>query len=259
MLARILFRLVLSAPLIALVACNGSNGSSGSNPPVAQASKINVRFVDGAPELDGQINGGPGQICGDQSLSCYLQVNGNTISSQLYYGYVTPFTSVRAGTVSLVAADSIGYTVGPIKTDPLAAGKSYTIVIAGNYPNYKALAFEEPAATSDVQVSLYEASPATPQTAFGSFRVSTKSNFKQLGTASLGQIKTVSVGKSVTDFGAYAGAVNNRIGTVTPVQINEFDPKNNLPFHAANRLSLFLFDASSGSRQASEVFGSLDQ
>jgi hypothetical protein len=240
-----------------LTACGGSNSSSQTVPPTGAVEDVQVRFVDGATELDGIIGSTPQPVCKGPSVSCYLQVNGQTVSSQLYYSYITPFTHFNAGTLSLVAADTSGYTVGPLKTATLAAGGRYTIVIVGTYPNYKAVAYQEPASSSDAEVSLYEAAPALSQAAFGSFRVSTNSGYKQLGTAHFGQVTTVSVGKSVSDFGGYAGAAKKPIGTQTPERINGFDVRNVLPFHAIGRLSLFLFAGTAST--PIQVFGSLDQ
>jgi hypothetical protein len=238
-----------------LSACNDSGSSPGFVP---NAAKVQVRFAEGAPSLEAIVNGAPTPVCGAIVQSCYFEVNGATVSNQWFYSYLTPYTSFRAGTLSLTAADSVGYTIGPIKTDSLAAGKSYTVILVGTYPHYRALAFEDPSSSSGAQLALYEASPATPQAAFGSFKVSTRSNFKQLGTTSLGHVAAVPVGNNVTDFGGYAGPISSRIGTVTPAQVDDSDTKNALPFHAANRLSLFLFDAT-GSGKVSQLFGSLDQ
>ena len=97
-----------------------------------------------------------------------------------------------------------------------------------------------------------------PQADFGRFRASSHSDFKQVGSARLGDVATVSLGKSVSDFGAYAGKLSKPIGAFTLAQIDAFDSHNVLPFHAATRLSLFLFDAKSGS-SIGPVFGSLDR
>lgn len=238
-------------------ACGGSNATSQSVPSTGAVQGVQVRFVDGASELDTVIGSTPQAICKGPSASCYLQVNGETVSNQLYYSYITPFTHVNAGTLSLVAADTSGYTVGPLKTATLTGGARYTIVIVGTYPNYKTLAYQEPASSSNAEVSLYQAAPPLSQVAFGSFRASTNAGYKQLGTANFGEVTTVPVGKSVSDFGGYAGAAGKPIGTQTPQQINDFDARNALPFHAVNRLSLFLF-AGTGSTPI-QVFGSLDQ
>jgi len=255
MLARSFLSATLAITL--LTACGGSNASSQAVPPTQAIQGIQVRFVDGAPELDGIIGSTPQPVCKGPSVSCYLQVDGQTVSSQLYYGYMTPFVQVSAGSLSLVAADTSGYTVGPLKTTTLTDGGRYTIIIVGTYPNYKALAYPEPASSSDARVSLYAAAPPLSQTQFGSFRASTNSGYTQLGSARFGQVTTVSIGKSVSDFGAFAGPAGKPLGTQTPEQINGFDVRNALPFHAIDRLSLFLF-AGSGSTPI-QIFGSLDQ
>ena len=221
--------------------------------PPTQAAPASVRFADGAPNLETLINGQPADIG-----SAYLQMNGSTVASSFNYGTLTPFVHISAGTHSLVARDELGYAVGPLKTTALSPGKRYTLIVVGAYPKYRVLTFEEPASSGDAQLSLYEASPAMPQADFGSFRASSDSGFKQVGSARLGEVTTVALGKNVSDFGAYAGKSSAPIATITPAQIDAFDRHNVLPFHVAARLSLFLFDAKSDS-SIGPVFGSLDR
>jgi len=241
---------------MALAGCGGSSSSSSTIPSQA-AGSARVRFVDGAPFLETLIGGTPQPICASASAPCYLQVNGETVSELFSYGSMTPFVSVTAGTLSLVARDEAGYAVGPLKTPTLTAGKRYTLVVVGTYPNYSVLIFEEPA-SSGAQLSLYEASPTVPQASFGSFRASSRSDFKQRGSAKYGNIETVSLGKSVSNFGGYAGNASNPLGAFTIVQIDSFDSHNVLPFNAVNRFSLFLFDPKPGSSNG-PVFASLDK
>jgi hypothetical protein len=242
------FALVLCG--FAFAGCGGSSSSPSAVPPAAPAS---VRFADGAPLLKTLISGVPGDIG-----PAYLQVNGATVASSFNYGTLTPFVNVSAGTLSLVARDELGYAVGPLKSTALSPAKRYTLIVVGTYPKYRVLTFAEPANGAEAQLSLYEASPAMPQAAFGRFRASTDSDFKQIGSAHLGEVSTVMLGKSVSDFGAYAGNVSEPIGTFTLEQIDAFDSHNVLPFHAATRFSLFLFDAKSDT-SIGPLFGSLDR
>lgn len=223
-----------------------------------QAALVRVRFAEGAPFLETIIGSVPQSICTGASAPCYLQVNGTTVTQSFYYGSMTPFVSVTAGTPSLVARDTSGYAVGPFKTPALSPGGRYTLVLVGSYPNYQVLAFSEPASGGNAQLSLYEASPTVTQSDFGSFRASSRSNFKRLGSAKFGSVATVTVGKGVSNFGGYAGTQSAPFGAFTLAQINSFDSRNVLPFHAASRLSLFLFDPKSGSASG-PLFGSLDQ
>jgi hypothetical protein len=229
-------------------ACGGTSNSSMP----AQATTARARFVDGAPELETIIAGRPQPIG-----SAYLQMNGSTVASSFAYGTFTSFVTVNAGSHELTARNEEGYSVGPLKTAPLTGGDDYTLVVVGSYPNYRVLTFEEPQSTSGAQLSFYEASPAVPAADFGGFRASTKSNFKELGSAHLGNIVTVSLGGHVSDFGGFVGPANAPTGTVKPSQINAFDSRNVLPFHRAARLSLFLFDSAGSS--IGPVFGSLDR
>jgi hypothetical protein len=217
-----------------------------------QAGSARARFVDGAPSLETIINGVPQDI----GLA-YLQLNGSTVASSFAYGTFTPFMPVPAGTHSLTARDEVGYAVGPLKTSSLTGGNFYTLVVVGSFPNYRVLTFQEPKSSSGAQLSFYEASPAVPSADFGSFRASSFSNFKKLGSARLGNVATVSLGSSVSNIGGFAGPASAPIGTVKPVQINSFDSRNALPFHNIGRLSLFLFDMKAGS--IAPVFGSLDR
>lgn len=251
-------RSLLIAFALALLAsgCGGSSSSSSAIP--GQSGTARVRFVDGSPLLETLIAGVPQPICPGPSSPCYLQVNNQTVTQAFYYGSMTPFMSVTAGTLSLVARVEAGYAVGPMNSTGLTAGKEYTLVVVGSYPKYQVLAFEEPASSGSTALSLYNAAPSTPQASFGTFRASTNSNFKQHGSAHFGEVTTVSLGKSVTDIGGYAGSAAAPIGTVTPSQIDAFDRHNALPYHNIARLSLFLFDPKCSSCPG-PVFGSLDR
>ncbi|HEY2554398.1 MAG TPA: DUF4397 domain-containing protein [Candidatus Cybelea sp.] len=234
--------------------------------PSTSSISVRVRFAEGAPELDTIINGVPASI----GLA-YLRVNGQTVSSQFNYGTITPFLNTTPGTKSMTALDILGYRVGPLKSSPLTGGKDYTLVLVGTYPHYRVLTFEEPPdSKGGAQLSLYEASPAVPGADFGSFTASSQTNYKRLGSATLGNVATVSLGGQVTNFGGYAGkgttpfVCGNHIkcGDVTPASVDSFNKRNELPFHNASRLSLFLFDSNanpSGSAGAGPVFGSIDR
>jgi hypothetical protein len=249
-----LFHRLSSLALAWIVVLGGcsSGSSSSSTLPSTQGSAL-VRVADGAPFLDTLINGVPNDIG-----AAYLQADGQTVASSFTYGLISSFFALAPGTHSLKALDTLGYFVGPLKTPSLAAGKRYTLVVVGAYPNYSAIAFEEPASASGAQLSFYEASPSTQLEPFGRFRASTHSNFKQLRTARYGNVVTVGLGSGVSDIGGYVGPANSPIGALTPAQINSFDGRNKLPFHQVNRLSLFLFDVKAGS-SAGPVFGSLDR
>ncbi|MGA8574978.1 MAG: DUF4397 domain-containing protein [Candidatus Cybelea sp.] len=232
----------------ALAGCGGSGSSSNGMP--AQAGTARVRYADGAPSLEALINGVPQDIG-----VAYLQVDSHTVVSIFSYGTITSFFNVTPGVHSVTARDTLGYAVGPLKTPSLSAGKLYSLILVGSYPNYRVLAFEEPASSGNAQLSLYEASPSSRHAEFGTFQASTSSNFKQLGNASFGNVATVNLGKSVSNIGGYVGPPNPR-ATMTPKQIDSFDAQNVLPFQNASRLSLFLFDPKAGSGR---VFGSLDR
>jgi hypothetical protein len=258
MIARISLTFGIATAALLFSACGGSNNST---PSVASApGTVQLRFLEGSPSLEALVNGEPTDI----GLA-YLTVNGATIASSFTYAYLTTFSSFPAGVQSLEALDSLGYKVGPVKTSALAAGKQYTIVLVGSYPNYKALAFEEPAPESHVSLSAYEASPAVPQIDFGSFHASGKPQYARLGSVSLGNVATVAIGDRVTNFGGYFGhgtvpivCGTTKCGAVTAQQVNPFDRSSALPFHAASRLSLFVIDAKPG-ESVGPVVGSLDQ
>ena len=235
----------------ALAACGGGSSASTAVPP-AQSS-VSVRYVDGAPALDALINGVPTDIG-----AAYLQVDGSTVASSFAYGTLTSFASLSAGAHSLVARDDLGYAVGPVNTPALTGGKRYTLILVGSYPKYAVLAFEEPPFASGARLSLYEAAPSMASAKFGSFRASSHSNYVQRGSAGFGSIATASLGAKVSNLGGYVGAASNPTGQLTPAQINSFDRRNELPFHAISRLSLFLFDVKTGSSHG-PVFGSLDR
>jgi hypothetical protein len=226
-------------------------GGSGSSSTIPATQSAKVRYLDGAPSLEAPIDGTPQDIG-----TAYLQVDSRTVVSIFGYGSMSSFLPVAAGTHQLVARDTLGYSVGPIKTTALSPSKSYTLIVVGKYPHYRVLTFEEPASSSNAALSLYEASPSTTRASFGTFKASTGAGFKQLGSAQFGTLATVSLGKSVTDIGGYAGESSGRLGEVTPSQISGFDSENVLPFELQRRLSLFVFDfKGSGTPR---VFGSLD-
>lgn len=232
---------------VALAACSSS--SSSSSIP-SQTALVRVRFAQGAPVLEADVNGQPQEL-----ENVYLQLDKATVASSFSYGTITTFSNVAPGAHTLTARDTLGYAVGPLKVPALSAGMRYSLVLVGAYPNYSVLAFAEPGG-SGAQLSLYEASPTVSQAAFGKFRASSGSGLVQLGSAHYGAVSTVNLGKSVSDFGGYAGDAQAPYGKVTPAQIDSFDTHNVLPFQNATRLSLFLFDAP-GSTTA-QVFGSLD-
>jgi hypothetical protein len=242
---------------LALSGCGGSSYSSSSS-TAPSAGNAQARFVDGTPSLEAIIGSTPQPICAGVSAPCYLQVDGQTVTQLFTYGSISNFMSLSAGVHSMRALDTSGYFVGPLKTPSLVAGHSYTLVVVGSYPDYEVLTFEEPKNASEAQLSLYESSPSVPDADFGRFTASSHAGFTKLGSAHLGDIATVSVGKSVSDFGGYVGHGNTPLGNgaLTPSQVNAFDAKNALPFHKASRLSLFLFDPKTGAN--GPVFGSLD-
>jgi hypothetical protein len=235
--------------IFAFAGCGGSSSSSAI--PAAQPAK--VRYIDGAPELETLINGVPQSL----GTNVYLQLDTTTVVSLFNYGTASSFMPTPPGTHSLFARNTEGFFVGPLKTAALSPGKRYSLIVVGSYPNYRVLSFEEPPFSNTAAISLYEASPSVPQTTFGSFKASTGSNFKQLGSARFGELVTASLGKSVSDIGGFVGPASKKLGALTPSQVNPFDTKNALPFQKASRLSLFLFDPASGS--IGPVIGSLDQ
>ena len=246
------FSLIAAIVALALAGCNGSSSTPSAGPAKAQ-----VRFAEGAPKLEALVNGVPQDLG-----TTYLTVNGATVALSFSYGTFTPFVPVSAGTLTLNALSPIGYQLGPVKTDAaVTAGKSYTVVLVGAYPKYTALVFPEPPASTGASLSLYEASPSHASADFGSFVVSKHSGFKKLGSARYGSVVTVSVGKSVSDFGGYVGNGTRPFGngTISVSSVNPSDTTNSLPFNNVNRLSLFLFDPNPGGAPAGPVFGSLDQ
>jgi hypothetical protein len=244
------YRLAFGILAFALAGCGGSSSSS-TIPAAAQLTR--VRYIDGAPVLEALINGVP------QSLgsNVYLQLDTTTVVSLFNYGTASSFMPTPPGTHSLFARNTEGYFVGPLKTAALSPGQRYTLIVVGSYPKYQVLTFEEPPFSNTAAISLYEASPSVPQTTFGSFKASTGSNFKQLGSARFGNLVTASLGKSVSNIGGYVGPASKKLGALTPSQVNPFDTQNVLPFQRASRLSLFLFDPGTGS--IGPVIGSLDQ
>jgi len=231
----------------------------------SQSSSVSARFAEGAPSLETLINGVPGTIGTDT----YMQIDGRTVASLFNYGTFTSFVSLAPGAHSLTVLDTVGYRVGPVAIPSLSGGARYTLILVGSYPSYKVLAFPEPPAGGNAQLSLYEASPTVPQSDFGSFRgvgssPSSGSDFKRLGSAKLGQVVTVSLGAKVSDIGGYVGTPpcatgSTPVNCLKPAQINSFDTKNALPFRNSSRLSLFLFDTKGGSYPPGPLFGSLDQ
>lgn len=251
--------------VLGLAACGGGSSSSSNGMPPPASSVVRVRFAEAAPSLETLINGLPQPIG-----AAYLRVNGQTVSSQFNYGSISSFLNMAPGTKSMSALNVLGYRVGPFKSSPLTGGKDYTLALVGNYPNYRVLTFEEPAGSkTGTQLSLYEASPAAPNADFGTFTASSRSNYRRLGSATLGQVTTVSLGAHVTNVGGYVGrgtkpftcgSSSKVCGVVTPAIVDAFDKRNELPFHNASRLSLFLFDTgASSSSSLGPVFGSLDR
>jgi hypothetical protein len=216
------------------------------------SSSVSVRLADGAPSLEALVNGVPTDIG-----AAYLQVDGQTVTSSFAYGALSSFVHLNPGVHSLKVLDALGYFVGPLRTTALKAGNRYTLVVVGAYPSYSVLAFEEPKSAS-VQLSFYEASPSVPSAEFGRFAASSRSNFTKLGSAHFGSVTTVALGKSASNLGGYVGSIAAPLGALTLKQIDSFDRRNVLPYHQADRLSLFLFDPKPGSASG-PVIGSLDR
>ncbi|MEO6836488.1 MAG: hypothetical protein ABI231_11380, partial [Candidatus Tumulicola sp.] len=237
--------------LLALGGCGGSSSATSALP--ARAGTVQVRFIEGAPSLEALVGGVPTDIG-----AAYLSVNRTTVASSFPYGTTTQFFPFSAGTLSLEALDSLGYSVGPLNSPVLAAGKRYTLALVGAYGAYRVLAFEEPQ-TRGAALAVYAASPALPSADFGSFRASNRSNFKKLASVRFGNVATVALGASVSNFGAYVGTGVTPVpnGAITVQSVDSFDSRNALPFHDGARLSLFLFDPRAGSSNG-PVFGSLD-
>lgn len=247
--------------VLVLAACGAGSSSSSNGMPPAASSMVRVRFAEAAPSLETIINGVPQPIG-----SAYLRVNGQTVSSQFNYGSITTFLNMAPGTKSMSALNVLGYRVGPFKSSPLTGGKEYTLALVGSYPDYRVLTFEEPAGSkAGAQLSLYEASPASPSADFGTFTASSRSNYKKLGSATLGRVATISLGSKLSNFGGYVGRGTKPLrcgtvvcGDVTPASVDSFDKHNEVPFHNASRLSLFVVDVSSSSA-VGPVIGSLDR
>jgi hypothetical protein len=242
----------IATAIACLSACGGSNNST---PPVSLApGTVRLRFLEAAPSLQALVNGVPTDLG-----ASYLSVNGATTSSEFPYSYLTTYSTFHAGAQSIEVLDSLGYKVGPIQTSALSAGKQYTIAVVGSYPHYKAIAFEDPAATTSAQVTVYEVSPSYANVDFGHFQASTHSNFQKLGSAAYGAVVSASLAKGVSNFGGYVGKNVRPFagGALTLAQVNSFDRRNVLPFNASGRLALFVFDPPSRSDPPT-VVGSLD-
>ncbi len=236
---------------IALGGCN-AGGAAPYRPATAFAAgaapaasgAISARFVEGAPVLATSINGIV-QDLGTASLS----VNGQTVASIFPYGYLTQYLTLRAGTVSVKAFDSVGYSVGPMTLSGLVAGKSYSIVLVGDYPHYRLIGFADPAPTKGASLAVYQASPKRASIDYGRFvssvtACSSASRFARLGSVRLGAVARASLGAKVKAFGGYVGRGTAPLagGSVTPCDANSFDTANALPFENSGRLSIFLLD-----------------
>jgi hypothetical protein len=246
--------IALLGSLPVLAGCGAAGGSSPSA-VLPQAGAVQVRFVEGAPSLEAIVNGTPTDLG-----AAYLRVNGQTVASTFPYGSVTPFSPVSAGVLAVEALDGLGYSVGPLKTPPLAAGKRYSVAVVGTYPRYRALAFEEPSGADGATLAVYAASPQFPSADFGKFRASSRSDFIKLGSVRFGSVAAVGLAETVSNFGAYVGTGTTPIsgGALTLSSVDPFDAHDALPFHNAARASLFLLDPQPGTGSG-PVFGSLDR
>lgn len=258
---------------VALSACSASalgpaapSAAPASVSPRYAAGSVQVRFVEGAPALQTPVAGTP-QALGATS---FLTVNGQTVSQPggglgqgaFVYGWITPFLYVQKGVSSLTVYDSIGYSVGPLKTANMAAGGRYTVIIVGSYPHYRTLTIAEPTLKPGAFLSVYEASPSKQTIDFGTFSASkscgsSASNYRRLGSAHFGKLTTVSLGRSRANLGGYVGTGKTPVtnGSVPLCVANPFDVKNELPFGNSYRLSLFFLDTAQGG----PVFETLDQ
>lgn len=247
-------RLPIVVGFLLLNACSGA-GSPSSSPAIPPTpAQSMVRFVDGSPLLEADVSGTPLGLG-----AAFLTVDGTTLASSFAYGTITQYAPFSSGSHSIVVSDSLGYSVGPFKTPPLAGDKSYSIALIGSYPRYSLLTFEDTPAGTGATLRVYEASPQMASVDFGRFRAATNSNYTKLGSVRLGALANVALGSTVSDFGAYVGTGTTPVsgGSVTLQSVDSFDGRNVLPFHNASRLSLFVLDSSPGAN-AGPVFGVLD-
>jgi len=221
----------------------------------ATSGPAQVRFVEGAPQLQTNVGGVPLGLG-----TSYLSVDGTTIASSFGYGTITQYLPYQPGKHELTVRDSLGYEVGPFTVPEITAAQSYSVVLIGTYPKYTLLAFADPKTTSGASLAVYEASPSLRSLDFGTYRASTQSLFHKLGSVRLGSVGFASLGSKVTNFGAYAGKGTTPMtgGTVTLRSIDSFDTSNSLPFHAVSRASLFVLDPQAGSTFG-PIFGIFDR
>ncbi|HTX60334.1 MAG TPA: hypothetical protein VMH02_11770 [Verrucomicrobiae bacterium] len=250
-------------PLFAVLAlllafASGCNASSNGLAPVQTgATTAQARFVNGAPVLE---TGSGGTVV---SLgAAYLQFDAATIASQFPYGSVTQYVSVL-GTHpnSIELYDATGYSVGPIAVPPLSGGKSYSLVLVGSYPNYRILAFEDPLPTGGASIVVRNAASQYRDADFGTFDAASASGYVKRGSVAYGSEKSVSLGTSVTNLGAYAGTGTTPFpnqSSLTLASVDSFDGSSSLPFNASGRLSLFIIDQSSDG-SAGPLLGVLDR
>jgi hypothetical protein len=212
-------------------------------PTSTPSSQAQVRFVEGSPALETEVGGVPIPLG-----TSFLQVNGVTIASQFEYGSITQFVKA-SGVQTIRIADSLGYNIGPFTTPALAAGSTYSVVLAGTFPHYRLLTFQEPKPSSGATLAVYGASPAQRSADYGSFVASTGKGFKKLGNVRLGKLAVTSLGSAVTNFGAYVGRGTTPLsgGKLTLRAVDSFDRRSQLPFHNVSRISLFLLEPSGGS------------
>ena len=142
----------------------------------------------------------------------------------------------------------------------LAAGKRYTLIVVGTYPNYSVLTFEEPASGRERPTLALRSVADRAQR-----RVRQLPRFEPFGLQSTRERETRKrrdgfAGRERFELRRLrrSGSKPFTGGDLTLAGVNAFDKRNALPFHNASRFSLFLFDAKSGSASG-PVFGSLDQ
>ncbi|MBV8152968.1 MAG: hypothetical protein JOY98_00985 [Candidatus Eremiobacteraeota bacterium] len=248
----------LAAPIGVYVTQGKTHADAPATTPAPSSSpstQAQVRYVEGAPTLETKVNG----VAVPLGTS-FLSVNGTTIASQFAWGNITQFAPAPPGTQTVRIIDSLGYSIGPFKTPAFAAGSSYSVVLAGSYPHYHLLTFQEPKPSAGATLAVYGASPSRPSADYGRFVASSGTGFKKLGAVRLGKLSTTSLGASVSNFGAYVGTGTTPItgGKITLRSVDSFDRRNALPFHNVGRISLFLLDSSGGST-AGPVFGIFDE
>lgn len=250
---------MLIAAAFTLFGC--SSGGAAATPSGPASGVAYLRMVNASPDIETSApQGGGAATCDFNSADASIgpliavQVDGAQAVASFPYRSVSGYAPVAAGpaSVTIVYPSSVpnGCPNLSFSTPVLAAGSSYTLVVAGQYAK-KTLGFTLFAdATGAPDAQFYNVSPATGTIDAGTFTPG-QANFTFSASVAVGKSAKLPIASSAPGIAYYAGSGTTPVATIEPSAIDGFDVSNVIPYNNQSHFSVFLIDgnAAGGSAQ----------